>query len=184
MDICDGYAPDTKKIEKIIPKQKIIKPTNSQKKVWTGYYFVNTGISDDPARNWKYNKKYRFISAGNNIMFIERLKTLKKDDKIFAYITGVGYVGYGVVEEEAVLVKDYMINNTRMIDDKEFDNHKWKKEKEEDIDEWIVKVRWEKVYDEHEAKWEKGKTKAFINNVCRLSHEATIKYLEKEFGKE
>jgi len=150
---------------------------------WSGYYFVNTGISDDPARKWEYNIKYNFISAGNDLRYIGRIKTLRKGDKIFAYTPKKGYVGYGIVEEEAVLVKDFFIdkkNNIKMIDNL-LDDHKWKQKKDPTIDEWVVKIVWKTTFKEDNAVPNKDNPFPYRNIVCELKSE-TFNYLEAKFG--
>ncbi len=151
-----------------------------KKSKWTGYYFVNTGITEENVREWNLNLKYNFISAGGGARWINAIKKLKKGDKIFALIKGKGYAGYGIVEEEAVLVKNYLVNDKLMIDDLP-ENHKWKQEKETFKDEWIVKVNWLKYYDEKDAKWFKG---AFANQhvVCKLRDQNTFKFLVQNFN--
>ena len=146
---------------------------------WTGYYFVNTGITDDNQRDWKYNTQYSFISAGGGSRWINAIKKLRKGDKIFAFIKNKGYVGWGIVEEEAVLVKNYIVNNIKMIDELP-NNHVWKQEKDPNIDEWIVKVNWIKTINEVDAKWFKG---AFANQnvVSKLKDTSTFEFLVKEF---
>ena len=164
-----------------IQNKKITNPKNINNNDWSGYYYVNTGISDDPERSWEYNKKYNFISGGNKIVHINRIRTLRKGDKIFAFTSRKGYVGYGIVEEEAVIVKEYMINGKKMINELP-KNHKWTKKKDPDADEWIVRVKWVKKFKENEAKWKKDLF-SNPNTVCKLykKHEETLEFLKKEF---
>jgi len=56
-------------------EEKSSKGTRSK---WTGYYFVNTGMADDNARDWDLNRKYHFISAGGGPVGSMLLKSLKK----------------------------------------------------------------------------------------------------------
>jgi hypothetical protein len=151
-----------------------------KKSKWTGYYFVNTGIKEDNSRNWNLNRKYHFISAGGGSKWINAIRKLKKDDKIFAIITGKGYVGYGIVEEEAVLVKNYKIDGKSLIEELP-EGHPWKQEKDPLKDEWLVKVHWIKTFDEKESQWFKG---AFANQnvVCKLRDQNTFKFLADKFG--
>lgn len=156
------------------------KSISGKKSKWTGYLFVNTGITEiDKARNWNLNKKYSFISAGGGARWINAIKKLRKDDKIFALIKGKGYVGYGIVEEEAVLVKNYMYNKKLMIEDLPGD-HPWRQQKDLLKDEWIVRVNWLKTFDEDKAQWFKG---AFANQnvVCKLRDQNTFKFLVEKF---
>jgi len=178
IDICEDKNDKLKKPVDNSPKKK---PKANNKNVKSDYYFVNTGISHDPKwRKWDNNIEYNYISAGNDIRYIDRIRTLKRGDKIFAFITKKGYVGYGIVEEEAVLVKKYFIdkrNKIKMIDNLPKE-HKWKEEKDPNVDEWIVRVNWKKTVKENEAKLFKG----YVNNVCRLPDDETLKKLKEEFG--
>jgi hypothetical protein len=159
------------------PEDIIIEKKRKQN--WTGYYFVNTGILEGKSRKWELNLKYDFVSAGGGNRWINAIKKLKKGDKIFALIKGNGYVGYGIVLEEAVIVKDYLFEGKKIIDELP-DDHTWKILKEPSKDEWLVKVEWKKTVDENNAKWFKG---AFANQnvVCKLNDKDTFDYLVKEF---
>ena len=160
-------------------EEKTVSGGRSQQ--WTGYYFVNSGITDDGgARDWDLNRKYGFVSAGGGLRWINAIKKLKKGDKVFALIKGKGYVGYGVVEEGAVLVKDFEVNRTLLLD-RLPEGHPWKQPKDPSKDEWLAKVSWVKVVDEDDAQWFKG---AFANQnvVCKLRDQNTFKFLVDKFG--
>ena len=161
------------------PEDIIIEKKRKQN--WTGYYFVNTGILDGKARKWELNIKYSFVSAGGGNRWVNAIKKLKKGDKIFALIKGKGYVGYGIVEEEAIIVKNYLFEGKKILDNFiDFsEDHIWKKDKESSKDEWIVKVKWIKIVDEKDAKWTKG-IFANQNVVCKLNDKDTFNYLVKE----
>jgi len=126
--------------------------------------------------------EYQFISAGGGNRWINAIKKLKKGDKIFALIKGKGYVGYGIVEEEAILVKKYKHEDKLIIDDLPED-HPWKQEKEPSKDEWLVRINWLKTYDENNAQWFKG---AFANQnvVCKLRDQNTFQFLLDKFDVE
>ena len=55
-------------------------------------------------RRWELGglKEHAFISAGGGKKFSDALQKLKVGDKIFAYLGGQGYVGYGEVSTECV----------------------------------------------------------------------------------
>ena len=152
---------------------------SGKKSKWTGYLFVNTGITDDNCRDWNLNRQYRFISAGGGARWINAIKKLKKGDRIFALIKGKGYVGYGIVEEEAVIVKQYQVNSKPIIQDFPED-HPWRADKDTLKDEWMVKVEWLKTVDAEDARWFKG---AFANQnvVCKLRDQNTFKFLIEQF---
>jgi hypothetical protein len=98
--IYDGKVQQTVETEKKESDTKAVKP---------GYWFVNTGIGKDTLgiRSWKYNLNFSFVNAGDGSPYLANIRKLKGGDKIFAYISGKGYVGFGEVEKEAVPVKEY-----------------------------------------------------------------------------
>jgi hypothetical protein len=74
----------------------------------TGYWFMNTGETDGGGRSWDDCKTYSFLSAGGNEQYQSYPKRLKIGDRVFAYLSGHGYVGLGEVIGEAVPQKDFM----------------------------------------------------------------------------
>ncbi|MBU2630384.1 MAG: hypothetical protein KKE61_17365, partial [Proteobacteria bacterium] len=147
---------------------------------WTGYWFVNTGIREDRPRDWELNIKYSYMSAGNGPRWINAIKKLSPGDKLFAYIAGTGYVGYGIVEEEAVHVSEYQVDGEKMIDDLP-DEHPWKEQKYAQNDgEWLAKINWMKTFPREEAK-RIPNIFANQNVVCKLRDRRTFDFLVKEF---
>jgi hypothetical protein len=101
------------------------KSSKGKRVPWTGYHFVNTGIKEGKPREWNLNMRFSYVSAGGGARWINAIRKLKAGDKIFAYIKGAGYVGYGVVEEEAVPVSEYEFEGKRIVDDLP-EGHPWK----------------------------------------------------------
>lgn len=87
------------------PKSQTV--TQRRRAVWSGYWFVNVG--EGAHRNWDDNRAYGFISAGGGAKYSNFLKRLKVGDKIFAYMTKLGYVGFGEVTSEAVMIRDFYV---------------------------------------------------------------------------
>lgn len=52
-----------------------------------------------------------------------------------------------------------------------------------ELSDWAIRVNWLKTYSREQAKTFKG-IFACRNVVCKLRDEATVKFLEKEFGLE
>ncbi|HPV99243.1 MAG TPA: hypothetical protein PLZ78_15530 [Spirochaetota bacterium] len=153
---------------------------SGKKSKWTGFYFVNTGITeDDDKRQWVNNIKYGYVSAGGGASWINAIQKLRKGDRIFALLKGKGYVGYGIVEKEAVLVKDYLYNGKPLVADLPKD-HPWRQDKDPMTDEWMVAVQWVKTFNENNAQWFKG---AFANQnvVCKLRDQNTFRFLVEKF---
>ena len=162
------------------PEEVDERASQGRKRKWTGYWFVNTGITQDNFRDWTLNKDYRFISAGGAPLWINAIKKLKPGDQIFAYTSGKGYVGYGIVEEEAVQVQDYECDGVRLLD-KMPPGCPWQEKKDPMENEWLVKVNWISTVPEPEAKFRTG---LFTNPnaVCKIRDEETTDYLIQEFG--
>ncbi|GAG38062.1 unnamed protein product, partial [marine sediment metagenome] len=81
---------------------------------WTGVWFVNVG--EGPHRNWEDNIKYDFIGAGQGPKYSRPLKKLSIGNRLFAYMKGLGYVGYGEVTKEASMIKDFEVNGKKLLE--------------------------------------------------------------------
>jgi hypothetical protein len=156
------------------------KASKGKRAPWTGYLFVNTGIKEGSAREWDLNIQFSYVSAGGGTRWISAIRKLKPGDKIFAYIKGFGYVGYGIVEEEAVPVSEYEIKGKHIVDDLP-DEHPWKSQTPTlESGEWLSKVEWIKTFPKDMAKWLPN---GFANQnvVCKLRDRRTFDFLLKEF---
>lgn len=151
----------------------------SKNRSWSGYWFVNVGEGDH--RNWDDNRNYGFIGAGGGERYARPLLYPKPGDRIFAYMSGLGYVGYGEVIETAVPLTEfvekarYHPQGISLKASKAFENSG-----SEELAEWALPVRWILTFDRESAKTFKG---AFANQniVCKLRDEETIEFLRAEF---
>lgn len=147
---------------------------------WSGYWFVNVGEGDH--RNWDDNLKYGFIGAGQGFKYSNPLRKLQPGSKIFAYMKGHGYVGYGEVLEPAVMVKDFQVGK----DEKSLLDYPLKAPTPDDnrddpkLAEWAVRIDWKKSFSRENARFFKG---GFANQniVCKLRHPDTVEFLHEEF---
>jgi hypothetical protein len=147
---------------------------------WSGYWFVNAG--DGEGRTWEDNIRYGYLGAGHGKWFSNGLKRLQVGDKVFAYIKGAGYVGYGEVTQAAVKLDEFIVEEegkplsevplkapraAENLDDPE-------------LAEWAARVAWHKTFPKEEAKTFKG---AFANQniACKLRQPETVDFLIKEF---
>ena len=70
---------------------------------------MNTGDDgSNDGRSWEDCRKYGFMVAGGGKQWINDVKKLKVGDKLFAYLSGHGYVGLGDVTAEAVPFNDFV----------------------------------------------------------------------------
>lgn len=148
---------------------------------WSGFWFVNVG--EGPHRNWDDNVKYGYIGAGQGPKYSDPLKKLKEGDSIFAYMKGLGYVGFGIVREPAKMVKDFVIEGGQktLLDVPLTALNIADNRDDPKISEWAVGVDWKKTFDRNDACYFKG-IFANQNIVCKLRHKPTIDFLRTQFG--
>jgi hypothetical protein len=148
---------------------------------WSGFYFVNVGEGEH--RNWDDCRKYGFLSAGQGEKYGNAMKKLKPGDLVFAYMKGLGYVGFGTVTQAAMMARDFTPDGS---DKKLFDlplKQPGMSENKDDpaFSEWVVGVKWQKTFERDQAKRFQG-IFANQNIVCLLRDTATADFLRREFG--
>lgn len=150
---------------------------------WSGFYFVNVGESDGQHRNWDDCREYGFLSAGHGEKYGNAMKKLKVNDRVFAYMKGHGYVGFGTVTQMACMVRDFTPDGfqKKLLDLPLKQQGLGEFKNDPLLTEWVVGIKWEKTFDRNDAKWFK---EGFANQnvVCLLRHEATVDFLRKGFG--
>jgi hypothetical protein len=155
---------------------------------WTGYYYVNAG--EWPGlRNWEDMRNHGFIAAGRGRRFSIQLSRLSRDDRIFVYQKGAGYVGYGVVSSQAaVMAKDFITEDGRSLDDLKLQEQLNEPgilhdRDDPELSDYLVSVQWKKTFPKDDPIWQGGLfTSQLI--VCKLRHPTTLDILEKTFGVE
>jgi hypothetical protein len=123
---------------------------------WSGFWFVNIG--EGPYRNWDDNIKYGYIGAGQGPKYSGPLKKLKEGDRVFGYMRGFGYVGFGIVREPAKVVKDFTIKGSgEMLLDMPLRAPNVAENRDDPkLSEWAVGVDWKKTFDRNNARSFKG----------------------------
>lgn len=147
---------------------------------WTGYWFVNVG--EGTTRNWRDNVKFGYIGAGQGVRYSSALKRLGVGDKIYAYMKGLGYVGFGEVISSAVMARDFTVveSGTPLLDVGLTATEAGANRDDEDLAEWAVGIRWIKTVPKSEAKTFSG---AFANQnvVCKLRDQRTLQFVRGAF---
>ena len=148
---------------------------------WTGCWFVNVG--EGLHRTWEDNINFGFIGAGQGKRYSSALRRLSVGDKIYAYMKGFGYVGFGEVTSAAVMIRDFIAPNSDvpLLDVGLKAVQPGENSDNEELSEWIVGVRWIKTVPKAQAKTFVG-VFANQNVVCKLRHEQTLKFVKQEFG--
>jgi Endonuclease NucS len=188
---CDAAGNVFIKPETIIPlpeaKDYIERKEIKQRKVatsvteWSGYWFVNVG--EGPNRTWDDNVKFGFIGAGQGKTYSSALHRLAVGDNIYAYMKGLGYVGFGEVISPAVMIRDFVTHDTKvpLLEAALAALRPAENSDDEALSEWVVGVRWKKTVTKNQAKTFIG-VFANQNIVCKLRHEQTLKFVQQEFG--
>jgi len=168
----------------LLDQEEIQDKSDSRKqRPWSGYWFVNVGEGEKSIhRNWDDNIKYGYIGAGQGVKYSRPLKHLQVGDHVFAYMKGLGYVGYGEVTKDAVMIKNFIDVKSgkglldlplKALNPKENMN-------EPDLSEYAVGIKWLKTFSREEAKNYKG-IFANQNIVCKLRDQQTVDFLKREF---
>lgn len=143
-------------------------PKASDTEPWNGEYYVSFGHNQ--GRHWDDALKYSFISAGGGRWYSKTLNQLSEGNRIWVNIPHTGYVAVGIVEEPAVMAKDFTIKTETgempvLEVPLKASYHKQYAENEEKS-EYFVKVRWLKSFPIKQAVSELG----FFgnqNSVCK-----------------
>ena len=156
-------------------------PAPKSVRSWNQEYYVSFGIGP---RQWTDAQKYGFISAGGGSWYSGTLKLLSHGDRVWVNIPHSGYVGVGIVQEEAQPAKDVTFD----IDGQKlgFADIPVQGEYLYDVEdaekaEYVVKIDWIKTVSEAQAVKELG----FFgnqNSVCRpraQRWEFTVERLKK-----
>jgi hypothetical protein len=179
-------------IDPAVTQEKVNLPKESDKQPWNGEYYVSFG--HDMGRHWEDARKYGFISAGGGRWYSKTLYQLSKGDRVWVNIPKTGYVGVGVVEEPAVMAKDFKVKTDKgylpiikaplKLNDKDREGFLKKLASDEEQAEYFVRVNWLFDFPINKAVSELG----FFgnqNSVCKPRDSKwlfTIDTLKKKWG--
>lgn len=164
------------------PMETVEKSVSKKRPPWTGYWFVNVGEGEH--RNWDDNRKYGYVGAGQGEIYSRGLQKLRVGDRIFAYLKGLGYVGYGEIDKPAQPISQFEVEShggKTLLELPLQAPNAGENADNPDLCEWAVGVNWMKTFDREGARTFKG---AFANPnvVCKLRDPETLKFLQTEFG--
>ena len=167
-------------------EESSVKSISTKKIVpWNGEYYVNY-IGEN--RFWdEMAVKYGFISGGGGKFYSQTLKKLKVGDHIWVNIPRKGYAGYGIVKEESVSAKDFMVQENGeeiLFIDLPIGVPYRKNADNPETAEYFVKVEWIKTIPLNEIQL-RAKLFGNQNTVCAPKTEwwiETVKELRKIFN--
>ncbi len=163
------------------PVETIERSESRKRAPWSGYWFVNVG--EGQHRNWDDNRQYNYFGAGQGERYSRPLLNLKVGGKVFAYMKGLGYVGYGEVTKEAVSIGNFVVDalGKPLLDLPLKAPHASENKDSPEKAEWAVGMKWLKSYPREEAKTFRG-VFANQNIVCKLRDTKTLDFLRTEFS--
>jgi hypothetical protein len=155
----------------------------SGKEAWNGRdWYVSLGV--DEHRTWEDCQRYGFVSAGGGRWYSHTLQLLTLGARIFVCVPRTGYVGVGVVKENAVPVRDFKVLDEgiekSILDMPLKAPNVGQFADDPDKSEYMVRVEWVKTVQIEQAFWEKGMF-ASGNSACKLRNSFTIERLSELF---
>ena len=88
------------------------------------------------------NQKFGFVSAGQGRKYSLPLHRLQVGAKIYAYMAGLGFVGFGEVTKPAQMIRDFVVSETTtpflsagLKAERPYENSD-----DEELSEWVVGV--------------------------------------------
>jgi hypothetical protein len=163
----------------LMDPEAVAEKSSSKKAPWSGLYFVNVG--DGQHRSWEDCVNFGFLSAGQGSKYSEPIKKLKVGDSVLAYLKGKGYVGYGEVTSNAVMAKDFIGTNKKLLFNSDLKQPGIKENSNDpELADWTVGINWIKTFDRDKAITKPG-IFANQNIVCKLRNQSTIEFLKNYF---
>jgi len=118
--------------------------------IWDGKsWFFNIGEVGPSPYSWDDCLTYSFICAGGGKRYRQIMQNFERDDIIYAYISGSGYVGVGTVVKLAVPFREATLEdgNTKLVDLRKEGKlfGQYNDTSDDDKTDWVVAVKWEKA---------------------------------------
>jgi hypothetical protein len=145
-------------------------------------YYVNIGEGDH--RDWADCKKYGFLSAGGeNPLWKSQIQKLVKGDVVAAYLAKHGYVGIGIVTEQAVPLRDFLVDGVPLCRYDLAQPGLCERIDDNELTEYLARVKWIKSVGKSQAFF-RPKADLFTTQLIRASlsrQQKTIAFLENQF---
>ncbi len=185
VEIVNKYHRESKFKETNLLEQELIelskdKPITEPREVKSSenrLYHYNTNSKWHPSR-FDELKNYGFISIWNNVSGYDILEV----DNIFAaYVSGIGYVAIGRIEDKIRKTKDILENNKELkpliipIEPRNPEDRR--NDAKNGLEEYLYKVKWIKIVDKKDAVRGYG----YRRTICKIKDIKTINNLKEKF---
>jgi hypothetical protein len=160
---------------------------------WNGLDFF-VAVGENEHRNWDDMRRYGFVSAGHGEKYRQAMANLFVGARVWAAIPSAwatsgsrGYVGVGEVTAPALRISDFKVEvdgAERPILQVPLEAEDMAEDADnEDLSEYLVRVRWLDARPRQSAVWEKGMF-ANQNVVAKLRQPFTLQRLSEIFNVE
>lgn len=149
--IYEKYGPIVKFIYENAEKSETEVDAVWDEKSW----FFNIGEVGPTPYSWNDCREYAFICAGGGKRYRQWMQNFKKGDIIYAYVSGSGYVGVGIVTKTAAPFREATLSDGRKLVDllragKLTGTH-YNYSDDDEMCDWIVLVEWEEAVEKSHA---------------------------------
>lgn len=159
------------------------RPSKKGSEPWNGRDFY-VSFGEGSGRSWGDARRYGFISGGGGKWYSQTLRALFPNARVFVNLPGKGYVGVGVVKEEVVPVKDFVVEvdgaKTPILDAPLEAPGMGENKDDLELCEYLVRVEWVRAVPQEEAYWETGLF-ALQHTACKMTSKFTIERLTAHF---
>lgn len=158
----------------------------------TDYYFTIKGSE----RSWRDARRFGYVQAGQGERFRDKIKALAPGDRVFVYIPksadipGHGYVGVGIVQDEAVPVREFEVEHkgeqVPILDVPDLHAEDIAENVDDDTKcEYLADVDWIDTKPNEAAIWDSSRDMfSYRGTKCRFKHLPTLRILGREFDLE
>jgi hypothetical protein len=140
-------------------------------------WYVNVG-----GRSWRDMRRHGFWQAGGGTRYRDAVLRLREGDDVYAYVSGRGYVGYGVVGAgRASRLNEFVGADLRGLADRDVEEPtraaiERSRELSDDLAEYATAIDWRATRDENDGVRMRGMFTTPLT-ACRLTHQATIDFV-------
>ena len=166
---------------------KAARSSRSKQRPWNGRdFYVVLGRSGDD--RWPVAQKYGLLNGGGGSWYWKPLRHLRPGHRVFAYVSGAGYVGIAEVTGEMILARDARVDvEGQSVPFAELpevpDGYREYVLANDDLEsaERVVPVQWLGIRSLDQAVRQKGLFSSQLT-ACKLRDEHTIAAVESAFG--
>ena len=144
-------------------------------------HFFNVGEYKD-YRSWEDCRTFGFLSAGFGLKYKAQANKLRVGDLVAAYVSGHGYVGVGLIENEAVPAREFRVGQKSLKSLKLKAPNIMHDSADLEKCEYVVRVKWLKSKKREDAVWKKDLFRARQTRTLLDSQPKTIRHLEQEWN--